>query len=208
MLFSKILNITLIINIEFLIQRRVVFTILRQYITLRKVIKVKESVQVTSKIGKYKTAKNTLFRNKMSMPDEMLQNHFPLFKYSQKMKRFYVIKTKYIPYLFFSAMNFLNKSFLEKLSPQSFTITITNCQNVKEVDNLQLGEKNSQYLDADSKVKIQNFVPIFRQCRQLFFPWFILLQGQKKEKSKSAKFTILGPNSLALNGWTRWTKFH
>ena len=141
MLFSKILNITLIINIEFLIQRRVVFTILRQYITLRKVIKVKESVQVTSKIGKYKTAKNTLFRNKMSMPDEMLQNHFPLFKYSQKMKRFYVIKTKYIPYLFFSAMNFLNKSFLEKLSPQSFTITITNCQNVKEVDNLQLGEK-------------------------------------------------------------------
>ena len=84
-------------------------------------------------------------------------------------------------------MNFSNKSFLEKLSPQSFTITITNCQNVKEVDNLQLGEKNSSYLDADSKVKIQNFVPIFRQCRQLFFPWFILLPGQKKEKKQVCK---------------------
>ena len=31
MLFSKILNITLIINIEFLIQRRVVFVILRLF---------------------------------------------------------------------------------------------------------------------------------------------------------------------------------
>ena len=123
------------------------------------------------------------------------------------MKRFYLIKiqTKYIPNLFFSAMIFLNKSFLEKLSPQSFKITITNCQNVKEVDNLQLGGKkilSTLMLTQKSKSRILfQFSGSVVSCFSLGLSYY---RDRKKKKSKSAKFTI-GPNSLALKGWTRWT---
>ena len=103
------------------------------------------------------------------------------------MKRFYVIKTKYIPYLFFSAMNFLNKSFLEKLSPQSFTITITNCQNVKEVDNLQLGEK--KFLVPWCWLKSQNpeFCSNFQAVSSAVFPLVYPITGTEKRKKQVCK---------------------
>ena len=82
-------------------------------------------------------------------------------------------------------MNFLNKSFLEKLSPQSFTITITNCQNVKEVDNLQLGEK--KFLVPWCWLKSQNpeFCSNFQAVSSAVFPLVYPITGTEKRKKAS-----------------------